>query len=94
MFVFPDIFIILYQRNRTAAMFLTVRLLPLCPGEPGWKDNLSEWLHGPGHPRPRWAPVDSGRCIHRPVLHRLRPRQQQSGLCKVQISAILHERKA
>uniref|UniRef100_A0A3Q3G4C4 Cathepsin D n=1 Tax=Labrus bergylta TaxID=56723 RepID=A0A3Q3G4C4_9LABR len=35
----------------------------------GTGNHLSERLHGSGHPRPRWAPVDSGRCIHRPVLH-------------------------
>uniref|UniRef100_A0A6Q2YVC7 Cathepsin D n=1 Tax=Esox lucius TaxID=8010 RepID=A0A6Q2YVC7_ESOLU len=36
-------------------------------------DHLSEWLHGSGHPGPRWASVDPGRRLHWPVLHRVRP---------------------
>uniref|UniRef100_A0A673W8T0 Cathepsin D n=1 Tax=Salmo trutta TaxID=8032 RepID=A0A673W8T0_SALTR len=36
-------------------------------------DHLPEWLHGPGHPRPRRAALDPGRCIHWPILHCVRP---------------------
>nr|ACI66885.1 Cathepsin D precursor [Salmo salar] len=35
--------------------------------------HLPEWLHGPGHPRPRRAALDPGRCIHWPILHCVRP---------------------
>lgn len=48
--------------------------------------HVFERLHGSGHSRPCWAPVDSGRRVHRPVLHRVRPREQQSWICQVEIS--------
>lgn len=59
----------LYNQNITAAM--SVSYSPFNhPGESGWKDHLSEWLHGSRYPCPRWTPMDPGRCVHRPVLHR------------------------
>uniref|UniRef100_A0A3B5LUB6 Cathepsin D n=1 Tax=Xiphophorus couchianus TaxID=32473 RepID=A0A3B5LUB6_9TELE len=48
-------------------------------------DNLSERLHGVGHPSPRRAAVDPGRRFHRSVLHRVRPPEQPGRLRQVQV---------
>lgn len=63
-------------------------------GQSSRKDNVFEWLHGPGHPRPCRAPVDPGRRLHRPVLHCVWPGEQQGGLCQVKISFSLSHYRA
>lgn len=76
----------IYLKHPSSSVSDSVSVSFNYPGESGGKDHVSERLHGPGHPPSCRAPVDSGRCIHRPVLHRLWSGQQQSGLCQVQVS--------
>ena len=41
---------------------------------------MPERLHGHGHPPARWAALDPGRRVHRPLLCRVRPRPEPGGL--------------
>lgn len=52
---------------------------PAVPGVPRRQDPVSEWLHGHGHPPARRAALDPGGRLHRPLLHRVRPRGEPCG---------------
>eukprot|EP00916_Digyalum_oweni_P006208 GHVL01010719.1.p1 GENE.GHVL01010719.1~~GHVL01010719.1.p1 ORF type:complete len:111 (+),score=16.20 GHVL01010719.1:44-376(+) len=58
-------------------------LIPWCwwnTGIPGRTDDLSERFRRYRHPPSQRTSVDSGRRLHRPLLHRVRQGQQPSGL--------------
>lgn len=47
---------------------------------------LSVWLYGYGYPAPRRAAVDSGRRVHRPLLHCVWQGSGPRGLCSCQVN--------
>lgn len=65
---------------------LWLRPLPTVQtGDAGREDDVFERLYGSGNSAPCWAPVDPGRRVHRPVLHRVRPGEQQGWVSQVEI---------